>query len=74
MAGWSSDIDCSMDAQRFLKRLEEAGWAFEKRVGEYVLVVCNCNEEHRARVILWPSLPDVLTNYIRVIETTSCFQ
>jgi hypothetical protein len=74
MPGWSSDIDCYPHVKQFLKRLEQAGWDLEKRVGEYAHVVCNCGEEHRGRVILSPCLPDVLTNYIRVIQTETCFE
>ncbi|OBF17206.1 hypothetical protein A5725_24620 [Mycobacterium kubicae] len=74
MAGWSSDIDCYPQVSRFLKRLEQAGWLFEKRVGEYAHVICGCGEEHRARVILNPCLPDVLVNYISVVESTTCLE
>lgn len=71
-AGWSASVDCSADARAFLKRLDEAGWFLDDRVGEYAVVTCNCVKVHNNRVILWPAVPDVLHQVVRMMETTTC--
>lgn len=71
-AGWSASVDCSGDARAFLKRLDEAGWVLDSRAGEYAVVTCNCVKGHTNRVILWPAVPDVLHQVVRMMETTTC--
>jgi len=69
---WSARVSCSADVMKFLKRLENAGWKLEQRVGEYAEVICDCDEEHFSQVILWPAVPTVLEKMVRFLEKNTC--
>jgi hypothetical protein len=72
VADWSKDVYCSADVSGLLNRLEEAEWVLDSLVGEYAVVTCNCQEVHTARVILWPVVPALLQDVVRMLETTTC--
>ncbi len=72
MSDWPGGINCSAAVSVLLRRLHAAGWLFVKQVGEYAEVVCGCGDGHSSRVILWPVVPMVLENTVRLLETNTC--
>lgn len=66
--------NCAAHVRIFLDQLEAAGWRYTGRTGEYVVVTCGCQTGHRVSVILWPSVPAVLHQTMRLAEQTTCWE